>query len=208
MRLIAEVLIVILTSASGDAGRYATKQHDDMTVPFLDIVESRQFARRFVTLLDTHLIWYKHYFPWADAVIHALDSPPLWVLEISTIKYLPDASSAVRAFAYSEPFEEFNQVTVSDEHVACMFQRQETGATSWATFLWDAGCHVDGNDGRKDCDYFFHMLNHLEDSEYNSQTLTEQRAHVHGDFAEVIGEIGSVHETFMIYFRRYVHSVA
>jgi len=173
-----------------------------MTVPFLEIVESRQFARRFVTLLDTHLIWHKHYFPWADAVIHALDSPPLWVVEISTIKYVPDASSAVRAFAYSEPFEEFNYVTLSDEHVACMFQRQETGATSWATFLWDAGCHVDGSDGREECEYFFHMLNQYEDAEYNADVLCTQRKQVQDDFADVIRPITSVHDTFMTYFRR------
>ena len=175
---------------------------------FLHGVSSRQFARRFVTLLDTDLICYKHYFPWADAVIAELDSPPLWVIEISTIKYLPDASSAVRAFAYSEPFEEFDLVNLSDEYVACMFLRQQTGATSWATFLLDAGCHVDGSDGRKDCDYFFHMLNLLENSEYNEQVTVDQRTQVRDDFADVIRQISTVHETFMTYFRHHIQRVA
>lgn len=179
-----------------------------MTVPFLDLVESRQFARRFLTMLDTHLIWYKHYTPWADSIIDSLDSPPLWVIEISTIKYRPDASSAVRAFAYSEPFEEFNLVDLSDEHVACMFQRQHTGATSWATFLSDAGCHVDGSDGRKDCEYFFHMLNQYEDSEYNAEMSSNQRSRVQHDFADVIRQVASVHDTFMTYFRHYIQTLA
>lgn len=179
-----------------------------MNAAFLDVVECRQFGRRFVTLLDTHLIWYKHYYPWADAVIDSLDSPPLWVIEISTIKYLPDASSAVREFAYSQPFEEFDLINLSNEHVACMFRRQQTGATSWATFLSDAGCHVDGSDGRKDCEYFFHMLNQLEDAEYNPQLLVDQRKHVHDDFADVIRQIGSVHDTFMTYIRHYVQTMA
>lgn len=183
---------------------YATKL---MNTAFLDVVESRQFARRFLTLLDTELISYKHYFLWADAVIDSLDSPPLWVIEIATIKYLPDASAAVRAFAYSEPFEEFDLIKLSDEHVACMFLRQQTGATSWATFLFDAGCHVDGSDGRKDCEYFFHMLNLFENSEYDTQVLADQRKRVRDDFADVIGQIGSVHDTFMTYFRRHLQDV-
>lgn len=101
-----------------------------MQAAFLDVVDSRHFARGFVTLLDTRLIWYKHYFPWADAVIDSLDSPPLWVIQISTIRCQPEASSAVRAFADSQPFEEFGLINMADEYVACMFQRQHIGATS------------------------------------------------------------------------------
>lgn len=177
-----------------------------MHAAFLHDVESRQFARRFMTLLDTHLINYKHYFPWADAVIAELDSPPVWVIEISTIKYLPDASSAVSAFVYSEPFEEFDLLNLSDEHVACMFLLQQIGATSWATFLWDAGCHVDGSDGRKDCDYFFHMLNLLENSEYNEEIMIDQRKQVQNDFSDVIHGISTVYETFMTYFCHHVQT--
>ena len=126
-----------------------------MSIAYLDVVDSKLFARRFATMLDTHLISYKHYFPWADAAVAALNSPPNWLLEVSTIKYIPEASRVVIAYAYSEPFQEFDSVELSDDHVACMFLSYQKGATSWATFLSDSGCHVDGSDGRMCCEYFF-----------------------------------------------------
>jgi hypothetical protein len=96
---------------------------------------SKRFALRIATMIDARLIWYKHYFRWADRLIAELDDPPNWLLEIATIKYYPDAVAAINRFVYSEPFESFDGEQCAAEHVACLFLRYQSGAISWATFL-------------------------------------------------------------------------
>jgi hypothetical protein len=171
-------------------------------------VHSKRFALRLATMINARLIWYKHYYPWADQLIAELDTPPTWLLEIATIKYYPDAVAAINGFVYSEPFESFDGDQCADEHVACLFLRYQSGATSWATFLNDAGSFTDGNGGRRECEYFYAFLNELEDNEYARAVEARQRSTIESEFSSAVSTIRPLYDTFMNYFRQYVQNEA
>jgi len=171
-------------------------------------VHSKRFATRIATMIDARLIWYKHYYRWADQLIAELDAPPNWILEIATIQYYPDAVAAVNRFVYSEPFESFDAEKCSDEHVACMFLRYQRGAISWATFLTEGGSFTDAYDGRRCCEYFYAFLNELENNEYAQQLETRQRAEIESEFSVAISTIQPLYDMFMRYFREYVANEA
>lgn len=158
---------------------------------------------RIATMIDSRLIWYEHYYPWADQLVATLDWPPIWILKIATIKHTPDAVLAVNDFVYSEPFESFDQEQCCDEYVACLYLRTESGSTSWATFLYEAGAYTDANGGRRCCQYFYEMLNTLKDNEYSLPVQEHQRAHVAVEFSSEISLIRSLYRMFMEHFREY-----
>jgi hypothetical protein len=155
-------------------------------------------------MIDARLIYYKHYYGWADELIGDLPEPPAWILEIATIRYSPDAVTAVNQFVHSEPFESFDDNEWVDEHIACFFLRHRAGATSWATFLADAGSFSDGYGGRRGCEYFYELLNELDANEYCQQVACRQRAEVEAEYGNAISAIQSLYEKFMEYFRIFV----
>lgn len=171
-------------------------------------VYSKRFALRVSTMINARLIWFKHYYSWADDLIAELDDPPTWLLEIATIKYYPDALAAISAFAYSEPFEALDPDQFADEYIACLFLRYQSGAVSWATFLENAGSYIDGNGGRRDCEYFYLFLNELEDSEYAGDVESRQRGIVESEFSLAVSTIRPLYNMFMKYFRQYVSNEA
>ena len=167
-------------------------------------VFDRKFALRLVAMIESRLIWYKHYYGWADEIIMAMEKPPYWVLEIATVKYFPKAATIVREFVYSEPFETFYDEQHADEYVACLFLRYKHGAISWATFLDEAGTFTDSHNGRLFCEDFYGRLNILEDSEYSEQIEQSQCKEIETEFAQASATVSALYDGFLEYFRQYV----
>ena len=166
-------------------------------------VFDRKLALRIVAMIESRLIWYKHYYGWADKIIMAMEKPPYWILEIATVKYYPQAAKIVREFVYSEPFETFDGEQYADEYVACLFLRYRHGAISWATFLDEAGKFTDAHNGRLICEDFYDRLNILEDSEYSKHIEQSQRGEIEAEFAAPIATISNLYTGFLEYFRQY-----
>ncbi len=165
-------------------------------------VFDKNFALRIVTMIESRLIWYKHYYGWADELIMAMENPPYWVLEIATIKYYPQAATTVREFVYSEPFKTFDEKQYTDDYIACLFLRSKHGAISWANFLEEAGKYTDGC-GHRPCEYFYNHLNTLEDNEYSKHIEQSQGEEIEAEFAKAIATINAFYEGFLAYFRQY-----
>ena len=155
-------------------------------------------------MIESRLIWYKHYYGWADEIIMAMEKPPYWVLEIATVKYYPQAAQIVREFVYSEPFEAFDDEQYANEYVACLFLRYRHGAISWATFLDEAGKFTDAHNGHLHCEAFYGTLNILEDNEYSKHIEQSQREEIETEFAKPIVTMSSLFRSFLEYFRQYV----
>ena len=51
-----------------------------------------------------------------------MDSPPYWILELSSVKYIPDAVTILNNYAFSEPFEEFS-TDLNDFYIACLYTK-------------------------------------------------------------------------------------
>jgi hypothetical protein len=155
-------------------------------------------ARRLATMVESRLIGYRHYFPWADRVIADSDEPPAWIINLAAIRYY--------AFVHSEPFEHFNEQERSDQYVACLFLRYRRGEISWATFLNDAGSVTDAANGPRECEYFYLMLNDLEDREFSKDVEAAQAEKVEREFEAALATIRPLYEDFVAYFREYVRT--
>ena len=172
-------------------------------IPFETDVSTKRFASIVATKIDSRLIWYKHYYIWDDELIDSMAEPPLWIIDIATIRYAPDAVAAIARFINSEPVEEFENR--DDYYIACLLLRYRTGAISWATFLSDAGSFADGAlQCRIDCGYFFEMLNELENSLYSIERTDQQAADVMTRLHLEIEVISRVFSVFHGYFQRFI----
>src|SRR6267142_3079817 len=133
---------------------------------------SKSFAHELALAVDAGCLTYRDYIPWADSLIARFDRPPVWVCELSTIKYRPDALRVIRNFAASEPFEKFD--TSIEEYLGFLWIRYERGELSWATYLKEAGEYADRSNTDIDCEYFYSMLNELEEAEFSASLEDSQ----------------------------------
>jgi hypothetical protein len=161
------------------------------------------FALRLALMIQSHLIWYKHYIPWADELIQKMESPPFWILGLTGVKHVGDAMKVLNDYIYSEPFNTLNTVAERDEYVACLFLRYRRQELSWATTLDEAGKYTDAHEGKFPCEYFFEQLNDLEDAEFSSVLEYQQANRVMADFTNEIRTIQPYYESFIPYFRMY-----
>ena len=166
-------------------------------------LRSKRFAVRLATMIDSGLIWYKHYSRWADQCIAELDDPPLWLLELATVRYVPDAVAVLRRFFWCDPAVEIDSER-DDEYVACLILRAEAGAISWATFLREAGDYTDAAGGT--CENFYSLLTDLEACEYDADLEVRQRTEIVCEYRGSLSVIRPLHEMFMVHFRATVRA--
>ncbi len=166
----------------------------------------KQFARRMAIMLESGLIWYKHYFMFCDDIIEKLDKPPYWIIDLAVTSYNKDAERIVNTYAFSEPFEAFED-SLFDLHIGCLFLRYERREMSWSAFLKASGHFADGYQAMKqDCGFFYDMLNLYEDNEYSADLEFRQAEILRKDFKEEIEEARWLYAPFVYYFRKYVLS--
>jgi len=154
-------------------------------------------------MIESHLIWYKHYYPWCDVMIAQLDAPPRWIVELSTIKYIPNAVAEIRSYK-KEQCDISNLAPNADEYIACLLLRNRIGAISWATFLADAGMYADCSDGSNDPEYFYTHLNKFEDSEYDSELCSKQRTEIAAEYKSQTDVIDPLFKIFQQFFREFI----
>ena len=180
-------------------------QEKDQMIGRIDVEDlGKPLALRLAVMVQTWLVSYREFAPWADAIIERLDAPPLWVLNLTTKRYVPDAVRVLReggAAARPEPGEPYppGPWTDADEEVACHLLRHERGEISWATFLREAGNAADPDPCRRACEYFYGKLGDLEDADYAADLAVAQRADVASGFADVIASVRDTYE----YMRRF-----
>ncbi|MCL2677486.1 MAG: hypothetical protein FWE85_00350 [Clostridiales bacterium] len=166
---------------------------------------SKEFAAKLGVMLDASLINYKHYELWCDEIIENMDKPPYWIIELTLIKYLPDALYTVNCYALSEPFVDFSYLELHDFQIACKYIKYVKKHISWAEFLLSAGDYSDAYRGcRMDCGDFYSMHNQFEDSEYSKKVERTQSKEIANIFSKHIKEGEKYYEYFMKYFRQYV----
>ena len=152
-------------------------------------MNDRQFAQRLVEMLEAGLATYRIMIPWADLQIRDHDGlTPSWLCDVAVAKDRLSVIRAVRALAYSEPFE---ALTFSEEHyrVSCLFLRYERREISWATFLSEAGLFTDAVSGELHCEEFYALLNALEESQYDVALEAQQVNTIREEFGRHISEV-------------------
>ncbi len=167
-------------------------------------VPSKRTARTLATMVDSGLIGYRHFTPWADALVMALEAPPHWLLELCTTRYQPSAARLLHDYAASPPFESFDESEQTDEYVACLLLRHQRGEISWATFLQEAGRKLDGANGRRHCEDIYALLTELETHEYSKDLEHAQRAAMEREFRPALERVQPLYAMFTESFRRTV----
>lgn len=154
---------------------------------------SKHFASRLLLAMEADCITYRDYIPWADRLIERLDRPPVWVCELATRVYKPDALCAVSDFVRSDPPEEFPDHR--GEFLGYLWIRYERRELSWASFLKAAGMHTDGSNGSPlPCEYFYSMLNEFEEQEFSIEVEQHQKVVVRAELKEPINDAREVYE--------------
>ncbi|QSF44998.1 hypothetical protein [Paenibacillus tianjinensis] len=166
----------------------------------------KQFTRRLAIMLESGLIWYEHYFMFCDEIIERLDKPPYWIIDLAVTSYNKDAERIVNNYAFSEPFEAFED-SLFDLHIGCLFLRYERREISWSAFLKASGDFADGYQTVKNgCGFFYDMLNMYAHSEYSADLEFRQAEIIQEDFKDEISEARGLYAPFADYFRKYVLS--
>lgn len=156
----------------------------------------RQFALRLLEMVESKLLTYRHLKPWVDRLIAMFDdTPPGWICDLATKKFQPDLAAAIREFACSEPFE---AATFSEHYrVACFFLRFKRREMSWAWFLRESGIYTDAVNGELHCEYFYELLNELEDSDDSEAVERNQVRQVEAEFSETIAKVSQDMDTII-----------
>ena len=127
---------------------------------------TKQQVHRLLQMREAGLVSWKHLQPWAAKQIAALETPPAWLCELLSLTFAGDIDRCLREVLIAPPFEPFDQAMLSDYSVSCLMVRYERRELAWRTVLQQSGELVDNmNCGAESCEFYFELLNELEDSE-------------------------------------------
>jgi hypothetical protein len=168
----------------------------------------KETARKIYVMIDSGLIWYKHYFLWCQSLIKKGNTPP-WIEELSKVEYIGDAKRIVNDYAFS--FEDMvnghNVERYNKYFLSCLYLRYKRNEISWATFLNEAGKYSDINACDIDCEYFFDKLTKFEDSLFSSNLeKTQSNIVVNRFLKESLDDVLELYNEFKMYFIQYVNN--
>ncbi|AJS58816.1 hypothetical protein [Paenibacillus sp. IHBB 10380] len=171
----------------------------------MKIIVNKEFACKLSVMLDSKLIWYKHYQLFCDDIIQEYTKPPYWVIELSIVRFQAAAVDIVNKYIHSEPFLEINYGDLSDQYIACLYLKYVTREISWANFLFSSGQHSDSCQSVKEsCEYFYELLNEYEDSDFNTELEQKQKNEIYVKFINEIDEIDLIYQMFKEYYQKFI----
>ena len=125
-------------------------------------------------MLESGLIDFSYTHPWADKIIECMEAPPSWLCELATKHYQGDQLKVLGAFIYGEPFESA-PTDMEKFHLGCLWLRYERRELSWATFLKQAGDHLDRANCDWNCETPYYYLNLHEDAYFTEESEEETK---------------------------------
>ena len=164
---------------------------------------SKANAFRLEAMIASHLIWYKHYVPWADDLITRIAKPPVWLMDLSSVKYVGDATKILGSFVFSEPFESIDQEAHYRDYIGSLLLRYQRRELSWATFLDEAGKFTDcssSSETNLPCEYFFEMLNDYEDSDFALALEKSQASEIAAEFQSAVDSLIPIYQEFRSFY--------
>lgn len=171
----------------------------------MKIEPNKELAGKLSIMLDSKLIWYKHFQLFCDEIIDEYQKPPYWIIELAMVRFQGSAIEIVNKYLNSEPFFDFYKSDLSDQYIACLYLKYDRRELSWASFLMSSGEYADSNQAVKEpCEYFFDLLNEYEDSEFHMDLEYKQKEEIQNKFLQEIKEIQSVYDVFKGYYRQFV----
>ncbi|MDT0121612.1 hypothetical protein Q9R46_03095 [Paenibacillus sp. RRE4] len=171
----------------------------------MKIEPTKEFACKLGIMLESKLIWYKHFHPFCDDVILEYEKPPYWIIELATVKYQGDAIGIVNRYIHSEPFVDEYLNSLHDHYIACLYMKYDRREISWASFLLGSGQYADHYQAVKvECEYFYELLNEYEAEEFDMELEHKQSEEIRDMFRNEIMEMQEIYDVFRNYFKQYI----
>lgn len=171
----------------------------------MKIEPTKEFACKLSIMLESKLIWYKHFQPFCDDIILAHTKPPYWIIELAAVRYQGSAIEIVNKYIHSEPFVDDYRNSLFDQYIACLYIKYDRREISWASFLLGSGQYADHVQAVKEpCEYFFELLNEYEAEEFNIELEYKQREEIQDKFRNEIIEMQAMYDVFREYFKQYI----
>lgn len=169
---------------------------------YMKITLNNEFACKLSTMLESKLIWYKHYQLFCDDIIEEYVRPPYWIIELAIVRYQGDAVRIVNEYLHSEPIDYGKH---SDQYIACLYIRYIRRELSWASFLYLSGQYSDSCQSAKEpCEYFYELLSKFEDNDYNIDLEQIQLNEIYDTFKKEIEEMNSLYQIFKEYYKEFI----
>jgi len=171
----------------------------------MDIQLNKEFACKLSIMLESKLIWYKHFQLLCDEIIDKCTKPPYWIIELAAVRFQGSAIEIVNKYINSEPFINRYNSKLFNQYIACLYLKYNRREISWASFLSFSGEYADNCEAVKEpCEYFYDLLNKYEDSEFNIELEHKQKREIQSKFLDEIKEMQVVYEIFKDSFRQFV----
>lgn len=133
------------------------------------------FAYKLSVLIESGLIDYKTYYPWSEAVIEALDEPPLWIIDISLEKQSSKAANIIKSQVVSPNMHSLLDFNFKDFFASCYYIMAESGKLSWGDFLLRAGiCAPHGPESTVAVDEFYAAFEEYNQSHKSEKVMKRQ----------------------------------
>jgi hypothetical protein len=111
---------------------------------------------------------------WADDRILALDSPPLWLLEISVVNTVKKASTLLWKHSSQIRQETGNRIEYTELYLGLLYLRFERGELKLEELLMLAGKFANRINYKIDCSAFFSLLNEIDSGDLKNAILKER----------------------------------
>ncbi|MNI11634.1 hypothetical protein D3C73_647860 [compost metagenome] len=171
----------------------------------MKIEPTKDFACKLSIMLDSKLIWYKHFQLFCDDIILEYIKPPYWIIELATVRFQGSAIEIVNKYINSEPFIDFYNSELFNQYIACLYLKYDRREISWASFLFSSGQYADNCQAVKEpCKYFYDLLSEYEDSEFRIGLEYKQKEEIQNKFLKEIKEIQAVYDVFRDYFKQFI----
>lgn len=102
-----------------------------------------RFVQELLLTIETGLITWEDYQPWADRQIETQNTPPLWILELATEKTVSGAGKILREELVRRQALEMHW-NFKDFYAACMYLLAKRKQHPWGDFLLKAGMCAEG----------------------------------------------------------------
>ena len=129
---------------------------------------------------------------WVEDAVVFIHRPPYWLLDLASAQTDEEALAAIHGHCFGEPFEVLPDA--SDIFTSCLLLRHLRGDFGWPEFLRLAGGRNDGVAGRRECEYFYALLNAFEKSTVPLELEAAQKSEIAKEYSDELVRVRALIE--------------
>lgn len=157
---------------------------------------NREKLQKIAIMIDANLLQEKHYKLWAKKISSEVEENQNWISTLLLAKDKKRVVNVINDYVYNGPENRISETMIGDEYVACVFLRYKRNEISWANFLDAIGEYAYESTIHQRSEYFYEMLQELQENEYSKQIEKIQVARIESEFFQTISVIKELYVNF------------